>query len=157
MSIESPRDIEDVLHYVNPEHYKHLEEVPMMSHLDVHFRYNKFQYALEQFIKENNLDIIEVIKSCFKSSTNIRGNCEDLINKIIEISSFSVRATNGIRNCPNIILLVQKSLLDLYETPSETFDLKKYKNDAEYRENFNQKFKEKTGLKLPESLVSKYL
>lgn len=150
MSLESPKNIEDVLHIVNPEHYKHLGEVPITCHRDVHIHYNIFQYALEQYIKDMNLSIEEVTKSCFKSSTDIRGNCEVLINKLIEISSWSVRTVNRINNCVDKVKLVQMALLDLYETPPETFDLKKFNSDAEYRENFAQEFQKISGYSLPE-------
>ena len=52
--------------------------------------------------------------------------------------------------------LVRNSLLDLIETPADTFDLKVFNSDSEYRDKFAEMFYEKTGIQLKERRFWEY-
>ena len=47
-------------------------------------------------------------------------------------------------------------MLDLIETPADTFDLKVFNSDSEYREKFAEMFYEKTGIQLKERRFWEY-
>lgn len=155
MSWDTAHCIEDMLHIINPEHYKHLKDIPTKTFQNNNYSYNKFQYALEMYIKDQKLNASD-LKEIFEASPNIEEKCNQLVDKMIEISDWwSVRAYHQIKNADKIEL-VRNSLLDLIETPAETFDLKVFNSDSEYREKFAEMFYEKTGIQLKERRFWEY-
>ena len=86
MSWDTAHCIEDMLHIINPEHYKHLKDIPTKTFQNKNYSYNKFQYALEMYIKDQKLnasDLKEVFEASptfsrfamARSTTSFLGSC----------------------------------------------------------------------------------